>query len=126
MSRPESSHSSEFVFSSYFPEKRLAHREDAETFLLWRMRRCESERKPAGTRASSNDSWPSRSLSCGLEMRTRRVREQKTDRQDAQLILRLLLEDRFPADLGCRSGRLEICDNCCGTATAWSRRVPGS
>jgi hypothetical protein len=28
--------------------------------------------------------------------RTKRVRKQKTDRQDAQLILRLLLEDRFP------------------------------
>ena len=30
------------------------------------------------------------------EIRTKRVRKQKTDRQDAQLILRLLLEDRFP------------------------------
>jgi transposase len=30
------------------------------------------------------------------EIRTRRVRKQKTDRQDAQLILCLLLEDRFP------------------------------
>jgi transposase len=30
------------------------------------------------------------------EIRTNRVRKQKTDRQDAQLILRLLLEDRFP------------------------------
>jgi len=30
------------------------------------------------------------------EVRTKRVRKQKTDRQDAQLILRLLLEDRFP------------------------------
>jgi hypothetical protein len=29
------------------------------------------------------------------EIRTKRVRQQKTDRQDAQLILRLLLEDRF-------------------------------
>ncbi len=29
-------------------------------------------------------------------MRTKRVRKQKTDRQDAQLLLRLLLEDRFP------------------------------
>jgi transposase len=29
------------------------------------------------------------------EIRTKRVRKQKTDRQDAQLILRLLLEDRF-------------------------------
>jgi transposase len=30
------------------------------------------------------------------EIRTKRVRKQKADRQDAQLILRLLLEDRFP------------------------------
>jgi transposase len=29
-------------------------------------------------------------------IRAKRVRKQKTDRQDAQLILRLLLEDRFP------------------------------
>ena len=39
-------------------------------------------------------------MSCGLgdaaEIRAKRVRKQKTDRQDAQLILRLLLEDRFP------------------------------
>ena len=30
------------------------------------------------------------------EIRTKRVRKQKTDRQDAQLILQLLLEERFP------------------------------
>src|SRR5437764_10297689 len=30
------------------------------------------------------------------EIRTKRVRKQKTDRQDAQLILQLLLENRFP------------------------------
>jgi len=30
------------------------------------------------------------------EIRTKRVRKLKTDRQDAQLILKLLLEDRFP------------------------------
>src|SRR6478752_4530472 len=30
------------------------------------------------------------------EIQTRRVRKQKTDRQDAQLLLRLLLENRFP------------------------------
>jgi len=30
------------------------------------------------------------------EIRAKRVRKQKTDRQDAQLILRLLLENRFP------------------------------
>ena len=30
------------------------------------------------------------------EIRSKRVRKQKTDRQDAQLLLRLLMEDRFP------------------------------
>src|SRR5437763_16390053 len=30
------------------------------------------------------------------EIRTKRVRKQKTDRQDAQLILQLRLEERFP------------------------------
>ncbi len=30
------------------------------------------------------------------EIKTKRVRKQKTDRQDAQLLLKLLLEDRFP------------------------------
>jgi transposase len=30
------------------------------------------------------------------EIRTKRVRKQKTDRQDAQLVLQLMLEDRFP------------------------------
>ena len=38
------------------------------------------------------------------EIRTKRVRKQKTDRQDAQLILRLLLEDRLSADLGTELG----------------------
>ena len=39
-----------------------------------------------------------RSSACVLaaEISARRVRKQKTDRQDAQLILRLLLENRFP------------------------------
>jgi transposase len=30
------------------------------------------------------------------EIRTKRVRKQKTDRQDAQLLLKLLIEDPFP------------------------------
>src|SRR5205814_10599260 len=30
------------------------------------------------------------------EIRTKRVRKQKTDRQNSQLLLRLMLEDRFP------------------------------
>jgi len=50
--------------------------------------------------AGSNDWWPSLQFELWIgdaaEIRTKRVRKQKTDRQDAQLILRLLLEDRFP------------------------------
>jgi len=34
---------------------------------------------------------------CLNPLRTKRVRKQKTDRQDAQLILQLMMEDRFPA-----------------------------
>jgi hypothetical protein len=30
------------------------------------------------------------------EIQTKRVRKQKTDRQDAQLLLRLMIENRFP------------------------------
>ena len=30
------------------------------------------------------------------EIKTRRVRKQKTDRQDAQLLMKLLLENNFP------------------------------
>ena len=66
----------------------------------WRARRCGLGWKPAGMLAGSKDSWPSYGLSCGIgdaaEIRAKRVRKQKTDRQDAQLILRLLVEDRFP------------------------------
>jgi hypothetical protein len=49
--------------------------------------------------------WPilqGRGVSWG-SIRTKRVRKQQTNRRDAQLILRLLVEDRFPrsgAELG--------------------------
>jgi len=56
------------------------------------------------------------------EIRTKRVRKQKTDRQDAQLILKLMLEDRFP-QIWCRAGRIAICGSCCGTDIGWYRRA---
>jgi len=37
------------------------------------------------------------------EIKTKRVRKQKTDRNDAQLLLKLLLENNFPRS-GARSG----------------------
>ena len=52
-----------------FQEKRLGHREEAESStVLWRARRGGLEWKPAGTRAGSNGYWPSCRLNFGSEM----------------------------------------------------------
>jgi transposase len=84
-------------------ERRLAHREEAERFY------CELKEKNLSVRvameASGHSRWFERLLSQlqfelwigdAAEIRTKRVRKQKTDRQDAQLLLRLMIEDRFP------------------------------
>jgi transposase len=84
-------------------ERRLAHREEAEQFYTelreqgWRVR--------VGMEASGHSRWFEGLLGelqfelwigNAAEIRAKRVRKQKTDRQDAQLLLRLLIEDRFP------------------------------
>jgi transposase len=58
------------------------------------------------------------------EIQTKRVRKPKTDREDARLLLRLLLEDRFPRIWVPSWENRDL--NCCGTGTAWCRRAPGS
>jgi transposase len=87
--------------SGEFQEKRLAHREEAETFY----RALAGQKVCVGMEASGQARWFERlvaelqfelRIGDAAEIRTKRVRKQKTDRQDAQLILRLLLEDRFP------------------------------
>ena len=84
-------------------ERRLAHREEAEQFYQDLKQRNASVR--LGMEASGHSRWFERLLrdlqfelwiGDAAEIRTRRVRKQKTDRQDAQLLLRLLMEDRFP------------------------------
>jgi transposase len=84
-------------------ERRLEHREDAEKFYRDLAVRGASVR--LGMEASGHARWFEQLFSelgfelwigDAAEIRTKRVRKQKTDRQDAQLILRLLLEDRFP------------------------------
>ena len=91
-------------------ERRLTHREEAEQF--YGMLKERSVR--VGMEASGHARWFERLLSDlqfelwiggAAEIRTKRVRKQKTDRQDAQLLLRLMMEDRFPRILG--SGRRE-------------------
>ena len=87
--------------SGEFQEKRLAHREEAEKFY----RALAGQKVRVGMEASGQARWFERLLSelhfelwigDAAKIRTKRVRKQKTDRQDAQLILQLLLEDRFP------------------------------
>src|SRR5437660_2097401 len=84
-------------------ERRLQHREEAERF--YRDLAAERMKVRVGMEASGHARWFERLLSelqfelwigDAAEIRTKRVRKQKTDRQDAQLILQLLLEDRFP------------------------------
>ena len=89
--------------SGEFQEQRLAHREDAEKF--YRGLAAAGQKVRVGMEASGHARWFERLvvelqfelwIADAAEVRTKRVRKQKTDRQDAQLILRLLLEDRFP------------------------------
>jgi len=86
-----------------FEERRLEHREEAEKFYRDLATRLLCVR--VGMEASGQARWFERLLGelqfelwigDAAEIRTKRVRKQKTDRQDAQLILRWMLEDRFP------------------------------
>ena len=84
-------------------EKRLAHREEAEQF--YRTLVAAGQQVRVGMEASGHVHWFERLLGelqielwigDAAEIRTKRVRKQKTDRQDAQLILKLMLKDDFP------------------------------
>jgi transposase len=84
-------------------ERRLEHREEAEKF--YRDLAVQGMKVRVGMEASGHARWFERLLAelqievrigDAAEIRTKRVRKQKTDRQDAQLILRLLMENRFP------------------------------
>jgi len=84
-------------------ERHLLHREEAEQF--YRKLQEQGVKARVGMESSGHSRWFERllrELQCELwigdpaEIRTKRVRKQKTDRQDAQLLLRLMLENRFP------------------------------
>jgi transposase len=86
-----------------FGERRLTHREEAEQFYCNLKQQGLSVR--VGMEASGHARWFEgllRDLPFELwigdaaGIRTKRARKQKTDRQDAQLLLRLMVEDRFP------------------------------
>src|SRR5207247_11343492 len=78
-------------------------REEAEQF--YRQLEVRGKKVRVGMEASGHARWFERLLTEGqfelwigdaAEIRTKRVRKQKTDRQDGELLLRLLIEDRFP------------------------------
>jgi transposase len=84
-------------------ERRLRHPEEAEKFYrdLWERKL----RVRVGMEASGHARWFERLLAelsfelwigDAAEINAKRVRKQKTDRQDAQHILKLLLKDDFP------------------------------
>jgi hypothetical protein len=84
-------------------ERRLRHREEAETF--YRELASGGVQVRVGMEASGHARWFERLLAelkielwmgDAAKIRAKRVRKQKTDRQDAQLILRLMLKDDFP------------------------------
>jgi transposase len=85
-------------------EGRLGHCEEAEQF--YRDLRVRGVKVCVGMEASGHARWFERLLGelqfelhigDAAEIRSKRVRKQKTDRQDAQLLLTLLMEDRFPS-----------------------------
>ena len=84
-------------------ERKLGHREEAEQF--YRQLKVRGKKVRVGMEAGGHARWFERLLTelqfelwigDAAENRTKRVRKQKTDRQDAELLLRLLIEDRFP------------------------------
>ena len=84
-------------------ERRLAHRDQAEQF--YRELKQQNLAVRVGMESSGHARWFERLLrdlqfelwiGDAAEIRTKRVRKQKTDRQDAQLLLQLLRENRFP------------------------------
>src|ERR1700675_3106624 len=84
-------------------ERRLEHGQEAEKF--YRELAAQGRNVRVGMEASGQARWFERLLAelnmelwigDATEIARTRERKQKTDRQDAQLILRLMMEDRFP------------------------------
>jgi len=89
--------------SGEFQEKRLTHREEAESF--YRALAGAEKKVRVGMEASGYARWFERLLTelqielwigDATEIERKRARKQKTDREDAQHILQLMLKDDFP------------------------------
>jgi len=89
--------------SGEFQEKRLAHREEAERF--YRALAATGQKIRVGMEASGYARWFERLMAAlqielwigdAAEIERKRARKQKTDREDAEHILQLMLKDDFP------------------------------
>src|SRR5262249_10753576 len=89
--------------SGEFRERRLQHREEAERF--YRELAAQGAEVRVGMEASGQAGWFERLIGelqfelwigDAAEIQCRRPRKQKTDRQDAELILKLMVKDDFP------------------------------
>ena len=113
-------------------EKRLAHPDEAGKY--YRALASAGETVRIGMEASGHARWFERLaaelqfdlwIGDAAEIRTRRVRQPETDRPDAQLILRLRLEDRLPKIWVPRWENRDL-RSCCGIVIAWGRRARAS
>ena len=113
-------------------ERRLKHREEAEQF--YRTLATAGAEVRVGMEASGHARWFERLLGeLNIELwigdaaviRAKRVRKQKTDRQDAQHILKLMLKDDFPK-IWVPSWENRDLRHCSGIAIAWYRPARGS
>ncbi len=116
--------------SGEFQERRLQHREEAEKF--YRELAVQGMQVRVGMEASGQARWFERLLSelhfelwigDAAKIRTKRVRKQKTDRQDAQLILAVAAGRSLPEDLGTELRKSRPAATAVGTGTAWCRRA---
>jgi transposase len=87
-----------------YRERRLNH-SDGEAEQFYRDLKLQGVQVRVGMEATGYSRWFERRLAeLGLEVwigepaeiKAKRVKKQKTDRLDAQLLLKLMLEDRFP------------------------------
>jgi hypothetical protein len=116
-----------------YVERQLIHSAgEAEKFYRELVTRGVSVR--VGMEATGYSRWFERLLAeLGMELwigdaakiKSKRVRKQKTDWEDARLLLRLLREDNFRAS-GYPVRRIGICGNSSGTDIAWCRCARGS
>jgi len=104
-------------------EQRLNH-DDGEAEKFYRELKQQGISVRVGMEATGYSRWFERLLAeLGFdvwigdpaEIRTRRAKKQKTDSKDAELLLKLMREDRFPRIWTPTRG-IVICDNCFGIA----------